>query len=175
MWRSTLLLMTILIFVMAGCSGGTPKKNRLTVQKATKEGHVVVQNLSNELQQIASGQVKTKNLKKIFVFAKNIKNGKKDKVTISIFDQSRISATNTLNFNGKTIAFNNHYSGYRSPSGKYKCKEMTFLSSQIEINDCKNQKGKKFSTLFVMFAKKDHVKTLLNQYLKTYMVQPPSS
>jgi len=175
MWRSTLFLMSMLIFVMAGCSGGTPKKNRLTVQKATKEGHVVAQNLSNQLQQIASGQVKTKNLKKIFVFAENVKKGKKDKVAISIFDQSGYSATNTLNFNGKTIAFNNHYSGYNSPTGKYKCKYMSFLSSQIELNECKNQKGKKFSTIFVMLAKKDHVKTLMNQYPKTYLVHPPSS
>lgn len=119
--------------------------------------------------------MKTKNLKKLFLFAKHVKEGKKDKVQISIFDRDGHSATDTLGFDGKAIHFINHYTGYKSSQDNYKCQEMTLISFQIEVNVCKNQKGKKFPALVALLAKKDKISQLSEKYVGGAFVYSPSS
>jgi len=123
-----------------------------TVAQATKDGHVVIEHLSNQFDEIAQGAVKTTNLEKAFAFTEAIKNGQESQLKVTIFNKNGKSYTNNLTYDGSIIVFNNHYGGYKLPPGKYQCETMTPRNDIFYLESCTDKKGQKISTVIAIIS-----------------------
>jgi hypothetical protein len=151
-----LFFFCVLLPFSAACSdraGHSKGSNEgYTVAHATKDGHVVIEHLSNQFDEVTQGAVKTKNLEKAFAFTEAIKNGQESQLKVTIFNKNGKSYTNDLSYDGNTIEFNNHYGGYRLPPGKYQCETLTPRNDIFYLEPCTDEKGQKISTVIAIIS-----------------------
>ncbi len=151
-----LLCLCFLLLFSSACSdqAGHSKgpKEGYTVARATKDGHVVIEHLSDQFEEIAQGAVKTKNLEKAFAFIESMNHGQESHLKVTIFNKNGKSYTNDLSYDGGTIVFNNHYGGYNLPPGKYKCKALSPRNGIFYLESCTDEKGQNISTAIAIIS-----------------------
>ncbi|GAA0606527.1 hypothetical protein GCM10009001_24680 [Virgibacillus siamensis] len=149
-----LVVSIVLSFVLVACSGEEKKtKPDYTVEEAVNDGHLVVQNLGENLDEvIRDGKMETKQLNKIFEFKKMADQGKEANVKITIFNKDGTYATNKLSFTGKKYVFENNYAGYQSSKGTFTCDYFNLMRGTAELQMCKNNEGKQLKRMTVLIS-----------------------
>lgn len=167
MKKDILLFISVsLLFVLVACTGEEKTKPQYTVEEAVNDGHIVVQHLSQNFDEVRlDGKLETKQLKKIFEFKKMAEQGKKAEVKITIFNKNGTYVTSKLNFSGEKYVFENNFTGYKSPEGTFTCDYFTLRHGTAGLKTCKNKDGKQLNRVTVLLGEIDKFKELEREVL----------
>ncbi|MDR7074937.1 hypothetical protein [Fictibacillus barbaricus] len=150
------LWIVILLFAIAACSDHeSEKKPKFTVKDAISKNHVVIQNQSDNRNELLTGAVKAKNLQPMFAFLDDVNEGKESKVKITVFNKKGNSTTSELHYISKgKIEFLNNEKSYGMPTGKFECSDMRESNESVQLGGCK---GDLANILAIKYTIRDHL------------------
>lgn len=161
-----LFFLIVLLFFLVACSEEGKMKPQYTVEEAVNDGHIVVQHLGENIDEvIRDGKLEMKQLKKIFEFKKKADQGKEAEVQVTIFNKDGTYATSKLSFNGKNYVFENNFTGYESPKGTFTCDYFTLTRGTAGLQMCKSDGGKQLNRITVLISEIDKFMELEREIL----------
>ncbi|MFE1246128.1 hypothetical protein ACFW35_18670 [Fictibacillus sp. NPDC058756] len=137
-----------LFVLLIGCSEKEiDKEQKFTVKDAIEKDHVVIQNLSDKVNEIMTGGTKAEHLVPMFAFLDDVEADKESTLKVTIFPKNGEPNTSELHYvnKDKTI-FKNKNKSFTMPIGDIECSSIRASSRNLMADGCNG----KYSTVLVI-------------------------
>jgi hypothetical protein len=124
------------------------------VKDAIEKNHVVIQNMSDEENELLTGATKAEHLVPMFTFLEDVEANKESKLQITVFSKNGKPTTSELHFINKDKSiFKNKNRTYTMPTGEIPCASILGTNRSLIAQGCK---GDHSTVLIIPFSMKEY-------------------